>query len=514
LKNDTKKKWNTIILKPLNPNVGIEADTVKRQLFPTDNKLVELIRSEMFQGLLETDASTKEGQLHVAEYYGVTNEWKKIIEKQPQCTVMDTYYLLLKTVKCISKKDNVWISFYEGLHRHAALMLSLLSSTFNMRENILTHKTLTRAYFREQHLANYVEDDEQPHERLFAIFNREMTAQMLTKKFRVRGLIPKKKDSPESGHEVEAFTEKIVKYSQLISESKKTSADNSTSTLLVKAFYKSLSRSTAQQRNYKPSILTNNHPGVGMQQISLDFCDKMFYKKLNWNVEPTYTIQKDITPANHQKKMNANDNDEHKAYGWCGLLCMTEWLKYIDNPLNDSARNDFSTKMTCSSDQHRYPPPPYGIHFESMAIHIGKITKGVRHVDPRHLNGFDLIPIIVTILHAKKKNETLSNVVTDEMNKNMINYICRYIYGMKGFNNNTMHPAVEFYLPEVKAGGFLNNCVEKYQILPVTVFLITMYNACFMFQEKKDGNDLITAMERVNLTRGLDDNTFFTTMSK
>jgi len=80
LKNDTKKKWNTIILKPLNPNVGIEADTVKRQLFPTDNKLVELIRSEMFQGLLEMDASTKEGQLIVAEYYGVTNERKKSLK--------------------------------------------------------------------------------------------------------------------------------------------------------------------------------------------------------------------------------------------------------------------------------------------------------------------------------------------------------------------------------------------------------------------------------------------------
>ena len=498
----------------MNPNVGLEADIVKRQLFPTDDKLFELINSKEFKCLLQMDASTKEGQLHVADYYGVTMEWKKLIEKQPECTVVDTYYLLLKTVKSISKKDNVWISFYEGLHRHAALMLSLLSSTFNMKENILAHKTLTRAYFREHNLANYVEDMEKPHERLSAIFKKEMDAQMITKTFRVRGLIPKKLDRSESGNEVQDFTEKIVKYSQLISESKKTSADNSTSTLLVKAFYKSLSRSTAEQRNYKPSILTDEQPGVVMQKISQAFCDAVFYKKPNWNVEPTYTIQKDILPANHKKKMEDNGNDEYKAYGWCGLLRTAEWLKYIDNPLNDNARNEFITKMTCSSDQHRYAPPPYGIHFESMAIDIGKITRGVRHVDQRHLNGYDMIPMIVTILHAKKKNDTLSNVVTDEMNKNMINYICRYIYGMKGYNNNTMHPAVELYLQEVKAGGFLNNCVEKYQILPVTVFLMTMYNACFMFQEKKDGNDLIKAMERVNLTRGLDDNTFFSTMSK
>jgi hypothetical protein len=125
-----------------------------------------------------------------------------------------------------------------------------------------------------------------------------------------------------------------------------------------------------------------------------------------------------------------------------------------------------------------------------------------------------MIPMIVTILHAKKKNDTLSNVVSDELNKNMINYICRYIYGMKGYNNNTLHPAVEFYLPTDVKAQFLNDCVEKYQVLPVTVFLITLYNSCFMFQEKKDDNDLIKALERVNLTPGLDDNTFFSTMSK
>ena len=213
--------------------------------------------------------------------------------------------------------------------------------------------------------------------------------------------------------------------------------------------------------------------------------------------------------------MESADDNELKAYGWCNLLCTEEWNGYIRNPLNDIARIAFIAKMTNSAIHKEYAPPPYGIYFESMAISIGKIEKGgVRHVDQRHLNGYDMIPVIVTILHAKKKNEPLSNVVTDELNMSMINYICRYIYGMKGYNNNTLHPAVEHYLPGVKGGGFLNDCVDKYQILPVTVFLMTMYNACFMFQKEKDNNDLIRAMERVNLTRGLDDNTFFSTMSK
>jgi hypothetical protein len=74
--------------------------------------------------------------------------------------------------------------------------------------------------------------------------------------------------------------------------------------------------------------------------------------------------------------------------------------------------------------------PPYGIFYESMTVTVGKIEKGCRRVDQRHLNGYDMIPIIVTILHAKEKNDILPNVVSDDLNHQMINYICRYIYAI------------------------------------------------------------------------------------
>jgi hypothetical protein len=45
-----------------------------------------------------------------------------------------------------------------------------------------------------------------------------------------------------------------------------------------------------------------------------------------------------------------------------------------------------------------------------------------------------MIPIIVTILHAKKKNDIIPNVVSDNLNHQMINYICRYIYATKLHN--------------------------------------------------------------------------------
>jgi hypothetical protein len=157
--------------------------------------------------------------------------------------------------------------------------------------------------------------------------------------------------------------------------------------------------------------------------------------------------------------------------------------------------------------------PPYGIFYKSVTVTVGKIEKGRRWVDQRHLNGFDMIPIIVTILCAKKKNDIIANVVSDDLNHRMINYICRYIYATKSHNQNTLHPAVEMYLPEV-TGEYLNTCMGKYQVIIVSVFLMTLYNACFMFQQDKTDNMLIKALECFNLTPNLDNETFFTTLSK
>jgi hypothetical protein len=95
----------------------------------------------------------------------------------------------------------------------------------------------------------------------------------------------------------------------------------------------------------------------------------------------------------------------------------------------------------------------------------------------------------------------------------MINYICRYIYATKSHNQITLHPAVKMYLPEVTE-EYLNTCMGKYQVIPVSVFLMTLYNTCFMFQQDKTDNMLIKALECFNLTPNLDNDTFFITLSK
>ena len=112
---------------------------MQRAFFPKDNTLFDIMKSDEFKKLLLTDASTNEGQDFIAAYYGIDN-WVQLQEKGEHTGLIkdnaDSYFYLLKSVKARSNKDNIWISFYEGLHRHAALMITLLSAVFNPTMNV------------------------------------------------------------------------------------------------------------------------------------------------------------------------------------------------------------------------------------------------------------------------------------------------------------------------------------------------------------------------------------------
>jgi hypothetical protein len=148
-----------------------------------------------------------------------------------------------------------------------------------------------------------------------------------------------------------------------------------------------------------------------------------------------------------------------------------------------------------------------------MTLDVGDIKGGIRRVDPRHYNGYYMLPLIVTILHGKIKNEIPSKIVRDATNKNMINFIRQYAFVTRAYNQNSTRPVVAEYLPDVKA-EYLNMCKGTYQVIPVAVFLMTMYNACFMYQTVNTNNLLIKALEHFDMMPNFDDNTFFKTMSE
>ena len=66
------KTTNIINLTPLNPNVSLGKDVfLRRAMFPSDDKLKSIVYSDDFQQLLLTDASTKDGQDFLADYYKI-----------------------------------------------------------------------------------------------------------------------------------------------------------------------------------------------------------------------------------------------------------------------------------------------------------------------------------------------------------------------------------------------------------------------------------------------------------
>jgi hypothetical protein len=195
----------------------------------------------------------------------------------------DSYFYLLKSVKAKSNKDNIWICFFKGLHCHSALLITLLSAIFNPTKNVFKHKSLTASYFREQQLQHYKEDTKTPHKRLRDIFFKKINAPMLTKLFRIKCIAPKQCETTPTGNEVLEFTQKIIKYSELISDSKKTSADNSPSSLLSKALMNELS-------------LCRRRDGVSDNHSLM--------------VDHSFTIQVTITRRQHEKNMKASNNDD------------------------------------------------------------------------------------------------------------------------------------------------------------------------------------------------------------
>jgi hypothetical protein len=60
----------------------------------------------------------------------------------------------------------------------------------------------------------------------------------------------------------------------------------------------------------------------------------------------------------------------------------------------------------------------------------------------------------------------------------------------------------------------MNECTGEFQIIPVTMFLVTLYNACWMFQRKRESNILIKALDTFNLGDVVEHEKFMKTLSE
>jgi hypothetical protein len=132
----------------------------------------------------------------------------------------------------------------------------------------------------------------------------------------------------------------------------------------------------------------------------------------------------------------------------------------------------------------------------------------------RHVNGYLIIPGIVYLLSTKLQKAVLNDRLGETLEMNLIHYITRFGYGMRRGPHVTLHGAFSQYttLNDTK---YIQGCFDNVnRIIPVTIFMMMLYNACFTYQKDKSTNLLISALEKFDYVSSIDDDTFMNVFSE
>jgi hypothetical protein len=214
---------------------------------------------------------------------------------------------------------------------------------------------------------------------------------------------------------------------------------------------------------------------------------------------------------------SGKDNDA-VCYGCPSCITSEAWNAYINAPFNQIARKAWVKTITfpcIDKTKTSDMTPLYGITYKSVTMDLGNlVTKhGPRKVDVQLYNGYLLIPGIVYHLSAKTKSIRVNELFGSAFEVNVINFVARYgNYTQKSLYVK-IHGTYSKYI-EMTNPTWINGCTGKYQIIPVTMFLVMLYNACFIFQKDKETNMLITALDTLDLGADVDHEKFMNTLSE
>ncbi len=158
--------------------------------------------------------------------------------------------------------------------------------------------------------------------------------------------------------------------------------------------------------------------------------------------------------------------------------------------------------------------PPYAIWWPSLTTDVGPLEKRSRCINVRHVNEYLIIPGIVYLLNTKLQKYVLNDQLGENQEMNLINFITRFGYATRRGPHVTLHGAYSHYtsLNETK---YIQGCFDNVnRIIPVTILIVMLYNACFTYQEDKSCNLLISALDRFDMGSLVDDNMFMNTFSE
>jgi len=112
------------------------------------------------------------------------------------------------------------------------------------------------------------------------------------------------------------------------------------------------------------------------------------------------------------------------------------------------------------------------------------------------------------------KKRVLNDRLGADLELNLIHYITRFGYGMRRGPHVTIHGAYSQYttLPDTR---YIQGCFDNVnRIIPVTIFMMMLYDACFTYQKDKSTNLLISALEKFDIVSSIDVDMFMNTFSE
>ncbi len=127
--------------------------------------------------------------------------------------------------------------------------------------------------------------------------------------------------------------------------------------------------------------------------------------------------------------------------------------------------------------------PSYCISFESLKLDVGPLVKGVHFIDARHYNANLIMPRLVYILPTKLKGDVLHKCLGHDYDLKRIKFITRYGYATRPNLYCKLRGAYATYT-DMHNATYINNCDDVNRIIPVPLFWVMLFNACFTYQLK------------------------------
>ena len=296
-----------------------------------------------------TDAAMESRQNEVAKYFGVENQWNQLndkwIQKQEAPTGYKRYYELLFLIKSESKKDHIWVRFFEGMHCHAAIVWGLLCLQFDFVANELNPGSLPLEKFKT--VKNFKYPETTVGEHLDKTFSLEYEAPMFHTEFIISAYVP---------------MDTNIDASQLIMDIKL--QEKFSNQDYIKTTLTHTTRDTRNNLKFHPALGKNGHH---------------------------IKYQDAATVESYNKKISKYDGKDKQVYEYPSCFEGPIWDAYIRNPFDLNTRKNFlnTISLPCiDGTKSTKMNPPYAITFQHLTTDVGPVgQREGRKIDARHYNG-------------------------------------------------------------------------------------------------------------------------------